>query len=204
MPTILSRCQIFDFNRIQVDDITNHLANVAGKEGITIEKDALNVIATKSAGGLRDALSIFDQIVSFSGKNVTYKDAIDNLNVLDYEYFFKLTDAFLVSDYTTALLTFDEILNKGFDEKNFLSGLSSHFRDLFVCKSPNSTRLLEVSTSAQQRYLQQTAKCSAEFLFTALEVLQKAEDRYRESNNKRLLVELTLLQLCNILKKKLM
>ena len=204
LPTILSRCQIFDFNRIQVDDITNHLANVAGKEGITIEKDALNVIATKSAGGLRDALSIFDQIVSFSGKNVTYKDAIDNLNVLDYEYFFKLTDAFLVSDYTTALLTFDEILNKGFDEKNFLSGLSSHFRDLFVCKSPNSTRLLEVSTSAQQRYLQQTAKCSAEFLFTALEVLQKAEDRYRESNNKRLLVELTLLQLCNILKKKLM
>ena len=204
LPTILSRCQIFDFNRIQVDDITNHLANVAGKEGITIEKDALNVIATKSAGGLRDALTIFDQIVSFSGKNVTYKDAIDNLNVLDYEYFFKLTDAFLVSDYTTALLTFDEILNKGFDEKNFLSGLSSHFRDLFVCKSPNSTRLLEVSTSAQQRYLQQTAKCSAEFLFTALEVLQKAEDRYRESNNKRLLVELTLLQLCNILKKKLM
>ncbi|MBP5584083.1 MAG: DNA polymerase III subunit gamma/tau, partial [Bacteroidales bacterium] len=125
LPTILSRCQIFDFNRIKIDDIVNHLADIAKQESVTIEPDALNVIAQKASGGLRDALSIFDQIVSFSGNNVTYQSAIENLNVLDYEYFFKMTDFFLQSDYASALITFDEILNKGFDDRNFILGLCS-------------------------------------------------------------------------------
>ncbi|MBO7125406.1 MAG: DNA polymerase III subunit gamma/tau [Bacteroidales bacterium] len=203
LPTILSRCQIFDFNRIKVDDIVNHLANVAEKEGVTIDKEALNVIATKASGGLRDALSIFDQIVSFSGKNVTYQNTIENLNVLDYEYFFKLTDLFLKSDYASALVTFDEILNKGFDDRNFLQGLCSHFRDLLVSKDPKTIPLLEVSESTKERYANQSKNCPIEFLFTALDLAQRFDEKYKESNNKRLHVELALLQFCNILKKKL-
>lgn len=203
LPTILSRCQIFDFNRIKVEDIANHIESIAKKESIVIEKDALNVIATKASGGLRDALSIFDQIVSFSGKNVTYQNVIDNLNVLDYEYFFKLTDAFLAADYKAALVIFDEILGKGFDEKNFIEGLSCHFRDLLVSKDSSTLNLLEVGGTTAERYKNQTGKCSAQLLFEALNVTQKTEEQYRESNNKRLLVELMLLQLCYIVKKKL-
>ncbi len=202
LPTILSRCQIFDFNRIQIDDITKHLANVAQKENVYIEPEALNVIATKASGGLRDALSIFDQIVSFSGKNVTYQSTIENLNVLDYEYFFKMTDFFLNSDYASSLVTFDEILNKGFDDRNFLLGLCSHFRDLLVSKDPKTLPLLEVSESTKTRYSEQAKKCPLDFLFAALDLAQKFDEKYKESNNKRLHIELALLQLCNIQKKK--
>ncbi len=204
LPTILSRCQIFDFNRIKIDDIVNHLADIAKQESVTIEPDALNVIAQKASGGLRDALSIFDQIVSFSGNNVTYQSAIENLNVLDYEYFFKMTDFFLQSDYASALITFDEILNKGFDDRNFILGLCSHFRDLLVSKEPKTLPLLEVSESTKARYAEQAQKCPTDFLFTALDLAQKFEEKYKESNNKRLHVELALLHLCNIVKKKLM
>lgn len=203
IPTILSRCQIFDFNRIKVEDIVSHLEGIAKKESVVIEKEALNVIATKALGGLRDALSIFDQIVSFSGKNVTYQNAIDNLNVLDYEYFFKLTNAFLNADYKTSLLVFDEILGKGFDEKNFIEGLSCHFRDLLVCKAPDTIKLLEVGGSTAEKYKNQTLQCSVSFLYDALNVTEKTGEQYRESSNKRLLVELMLLQLCYIVKKKL-
>lgn len=202
LATILSRCQIFDFNRIKIDDIVGHLAQIAKKENVTIEPSALNIIAQKASGGLRDALSIFDQIVSFSGNNVTYQNTIDNLNVLDYEYYFKFTDYFLSSDYASALLTFDEILNKGFDERNFLLGLSSHFRDLLVCKVPKTIPLLEVSEQTKAHYAEQAKKCSPEFLFFALDLTQKFDEKYKESNNKRLHIELALLHLCNILKKK--
>lgn len=203
LPTILSRCQIFDFNRIKLEDIANHLANVAQKEGISIEAEALNVIATKACGGLRDALSIFDQIVSFSGKNVTYQSTIENLNVLDYEYFFKMTNYFLTGDYSSALILYNEILNKGFDDRNFVLGLCSHFRDLLVSKDPKTLHLLEVSEATKKRYADQAVTCPVDFLFTALEIASKSDEKYKESNNKRLHVELTLLQLCNILKKKL-
>ncbi len=203
LPTILSRCQIFDFNRIKVEDIAKHIAEVAQKENITIEAEAAGVIAEKANGGLRDALSIFDQIVSFSGTNITYQNVIDNLNLLDYEYFFKMTDYFLTSDYVSALLAFDQILNKGFDERNFLVGLCSHFRDLLVSKDSKTLQLLEVSEKAKQKYAEQAAKCQIPFLFAALDLASKFDEKYKESNNKRLHVELALLQLCNILKKKL-
>lgn len=202
IPTIISRCQIFDFNRIKIDDIVRQLTNVAQKEGITIEPEAANVIATKASGGLRDALSIFDQIVSFSGKNVTYQSTIDNLNVLDYEYFFTMTNYFLAGDYSSALITFDEILNKGFDDRNFLLGLCSHFRDLLVSKDPRTLKLLEVSDKTKQHYMEQSAKCSPDFLFSALDISQQFDEKYKESNNKRLHIELAMLQLCNIVKKK--
>lgn len=203
IPTIISRCQIFDFNRIKIDDIVRQLTNVAQKEGITIEPEAANVIATKASGGLRDALSIFDQIVSFSGKNVTYQSTIDNLNVLDYEYFFTMTNYFLAGDYSSALITFDEILNKGFDDRNFLLGLCSHFRDLLVSKDPRTLKLLEVSDKTKQHYMEQSAKCSPDFLFSALDISQQFDEKYKESNNKRLHIELAMLQLCNIVKKKM-
>ena len=144
LPTILSRCQIYDFNRISVEDTVNHLSYVASKEGITAEPEALNVIAMKADGGMRDALSIFDQVVSFTGGNITYKSVIDNLNVLDYEYYFRLTDCFLENKVSDALLLFNDILNKGFDGSHFITGLSSHFRDLLVGKYPVTLPLLEV------------------------------------------------------------
>ncbi len=203
LPTILSRCQIFDFNRIKIDGIVKHLEFVAKKESITIEPEALNVIATKARGGLRDALSIFDQIVSFSGKNVSYQNTIENLNVLDYEYFFKMADFFLNSDYASTLVLFDEILNKGFDERNFLLGLCGHFRDILVSKAAQTLPLLEVSEKTKTRYSDQAQKCPADFLFSALSIAQKFDENYKESNNKRLHVELALLQLSNIQKKKL-
>ena len=172
LPTILSRCQIYDFNRISVEDTVNHLSYVASKEGITAEPEALNVIAMKADGGMRDALSIFDQVVSFTGGNITYKSVIDNLNVLDYEYYFRLTDCFLENKVSDALLLFNDILNKGFDGSHFITGLSSHFRDLLVGKDPVTLPLLEVGASIRQRYQEQAQKCPLPFLYRAMKVAQ--------------------------------
>ena len=198
LPTILSRCQIYDFNRISVEDTVNHLSCVASKEGITAEPEALNVIAMKADGGMRDALSIFDQVVSFTGGNITYKSVIDNLNVLDYEYYFRLTDCFLENKVSDALLLFNDILNKGFDGSHFITGLSSHFRDLLVGKDPVTLPLLEVGASIRQRYQEQAQKCPLPFLYRAMKLCNECDLNYRISKNKRLLVELTLIQVAQL------
>ena len=198
LPTILSRCQIYDFNRMSVEDTVNHLSYVASKEGITAEPEALNVIAMKADGGMRDALSIFDQVVSFTGGNITYKSVIDNLNVLDYEYYFRLTDCFLENKVSDALLLFNDILNKGFDGSHFITGLSSHFRDLLVGKDPVTLPLLEVGASIRQRYQEQAQKCPLPFLYRAMKLCNECDLNYRISKNKRLLVELTLIQVAQL------
>ena len=198
LPTILSRCQIYDFNRISVEDTVNHLSYVASKEGITAEPEALNVIAMKADGGMRDALSIFDQVVSFTGGNITYKSVIDNLNVLDYEYYFRLTDCFLENKVSDALLLFNDILNKGFDGSHFITGLSSHFRDLLVGKFRVTLPLLEVGASIRQRYQEQAQKCPLPFLYRAMKLCNECDLNYRISKNKRLLVELTLIQVAQL------
>ena len=198
LPTILSRCQIYDFNRISVEDTVNHLSYVASKEGISAEPEALNVIAMKADGGMRDALSIFDQVVSFTGGNITYKSVIDNLNVLDYEYYFRLTDCFLANKVSDALLLFNDVLNKGFDGSHFITGLSSHFRDLLVGKDPVTLPLLEVGASIRQRYQEQAQKCPLPFLYKAMKLCNESDLNYRASKNKRLLVELTLIQVAQL------
>lgn len=198
LPTILSRCQIYDFNRISVEDTVNHLSYVASKEGITTEPEALNVIAMKADGGMRDALSIFDQVVSFTGGNITYKSVIDNLNVLDYEYYFRLTDSFLENKVSDALLLFNDVLNKGFDGSHFITGLSSHFRDLLVAKDAVTLPLLEVGASIRQRYQEQAQKCPLPFLYRAMKLCNECDLNYRVSKNKRLLVELTLIQVAQL------
>jgi DNA polymerase-3 subunit gamma/tau len=198
LPTILSRCQIYDFNRISVEDTVNHLSYVASKEGITAEPEALNVIAMKADGGMRDALSIFDQVVSFTGGNITYKSVIDNLNVLDYEYYFRLTDSFLENKVSDALLLFNDVLNKGFDGSHFITGLSSHFRDLLVSKDAVTLPLLEVGASIRQRYQEQAQKCPLPFLYRAMKLCNECDLNYRVSKNKRLLVELTLIQVAQL------
>ena len=198
LPTILSRCQIYDFNRISVEDTVNHLSYVASKEGISAEPEALNVIAMKADGGMRDALSIFDQVVSFTGGNITYKSVIDNLNVLDYEYYFRLTDCFLANKVSDALLLFNDVLNKGFDGSHFITGLSSHFRDLLVGKDPVTLPLLEVGASIRQRYQEQAQKCPLPFLYKAMKLCNECDLNYRISKNKRLLVELTLIQVAQL------
>ena len=198
LPTILSRCQIYDFNRISVEDTVNHLSYVASKEGISAEPEALNVIAMKADGGMRDALSIFDQVVSFTGGNITYKSVIDNLNVLDYEYYFRLTDCFLANKVSDALLLFNDVLNKGFDGSHFITGLSSHFRDLLVGKDPVTLPLLEVGASIRQRYQEQAQKCPLPFLYRAMKLCNECDLNYRISKNKRLLVELTLIQVAQL------
>ena len=198
LPTILSRCQIYDFNRISVEDTVNHLSYVASKEGITAEPEALNVIAMKADGGMRDALSIFDQVVSFTGGNITYKSVIDNLNVLDYEYYFRLTDSFLANKVSDALLLFNDVLNKGFDGNHFITGLSSHFRDLLVAKDAMTLPLLEVGASIRQRYQEQAQKCPLPFLYRAMKLCNECDLNYRISKNKRLLVELTLIQVAQL------
>ena len=202
IPTILSRCQIFDFNRITVEDISSHLNFVAKSENVTAEQEGLHVIAQKADGALRDALSIFDQIVSFSGNNITYKDVINNLNILDYEYFQKLITAFQNNDVANSLLIFDEILTEGFDAQNFIAGLSEYFRDLIVCKSPATIQLLEVAPSLKEVYKVQSSQCDLNFLYQALNILNYCDLNYKISNNKRLLVELTLIKLCKILEEK--
>ena len=198
LPTILSRCQIFDFNRIKVEDMAGHLADIAGKESVSFDSDGLHLIAQKADGGLRDALSMFDQIVSFSNKNVTYKSVIDNLNILDYDYYFRLTDSLLAQEVPQALVIFDEILSHGFDGNHFITGLASHFRNLLVGKDPITLKLLEVSEGIKQRYQQQSQATSASFLISGLSIANQCDLNYRTSKNQRLQVELALIKLCHI------
>ncbi len=199
IPTILSRCQIFDFNRIRVEDIVGRLAFVAKSEGITAEEEALHIVAQKADGALRDALSIFDQIVSLSGKSVTYKDVIENLNVLDYEYFFKCIDAALLGDVSTMLITFNEVLENGFDGHNFISGLNSHMRDLLVSKDESTLSLLEATPAIKKRYTQQSGKCPVDFLFKALDIGNNCDLNFKNSKNPRLHIELSLIKLCTLI-----
>lgn len=199
IPTILSRCQIFDFNRIQIQDISQHLAYISKEEDIDYEEEALRLIATKADGALRDALSIFDLIVTFSaGKKVTYQETINNLHVLDYDYYFKVTDALLEESISKSLLIFDEILKKGFDGHNFLVGLSEHFRELMVCKDPDTAQLLLVSESAKNRYKDQSRQASLSFLLSALTICNQADMSYKTSKNQRLHVELVLMKLAKL------
>jgi DNA polymerase III subunit gamma/tau len=199
IPTILSRCQIFDFNRIRIEDIVGRLMYVANNEGITADEEALHIIGQKADGALRDALSIFDQIVSLSGKTITYKDVIDNLNVLDFEYYFKCVDAAINGDVSSLLLTFNEVLEKGFDGHNFISGLNSHLRDLLVSKDESTLRLLEATPAIKKRYLQQTGTCTVDFLFRALEIGNNCDLNYKNSKDPRLHIELSLIRLCQLM-----
>lgn len=202
IPTILSRCQIFDFNRIGVEDIAGHLEYVAKSEGVEVEPEGLNVIAQKADGAMRDALSIFDQIVSFSGKTITYQDIITNLNVLDYDYYFQLVDQFLKNDVPQVLLIFNDILNHGFDGHHFITGLSGHFRDLLVCKDPGTVKLLEVGGETKERYRSQAQIADSAFLLEALQISNDCDYRYKLSQNKRLLVELALIRIAQLTLKK--
>ncbi len=198
LPTILSRCQIFDFNRIKVDDMANHLADIAQKEAVTYEHDGLHVIAQKADGGLRDALSMFDQIVSFSNRNLTYEAVIENLNILDYEYYFQLLDAVSEEKAADALLIFDTVLSKGFDGGHFMAGLSSHLRNLLVSKEPKTLKLLEVGENIKKRYLEQSSSMSSGLLLSAMNIANQCEVNYRTSKNQRLQVELALLKMCHL------
>lgn len=198
LPTILSRCQIYDFSRITINDTVEHLENVARKEHIEAEPEALNVIAQKADGGMRDALSIFDQVVSFTNGHITYQSVIENLNVLDYEYYFKQTDFFLENKVAECLLTFNDILRKGFDGNHFITGLTSHFRNLLVSRDPSTLQLLEAGASIRDRYQAQAQKCTPQFLYKAMKLCNDCDLNYRQSKNKRLLVELTLIQVAQL------
>ncbi len=198
IPTILSRCQIFDFKRITVKDAKNHLAEVAKSEGIEADDDALHIIAQKADGALRDALSIFDRVVSFSGKKLTREAVTENLNVLDYTYFFQATDLLLANKIPDVLLLFNEILSKGFDGHHFIMGLASHFRDLMVCKAPATIELLEVGDQVKAMYLEQSQKTTASFLMQSIDIANNCDLKYKTSRNQRLLVELSLMQLASI------
>ncbi len=201
IPTILSRCQIFDFNRIKVEDIIKRMAYVAEQESVKTEEEALHIIAQKADGALRDALSIFDQIVSLGGKNITYRDVIENLNILDYEYYFKTVDAVIKGDISSVLLTFNEILSKGFDAYNFVTGLNSHLRDLLVSKDEVTLKLLETTSTVKQRFIQQTSECPVSFLYKALDAGSYCDINYRNSKNSRLHVELFLIRLCRLMEE---
>ena len=194
LPTILSRCQIYDFKRMEVPDIVGHLKYVAQDAGVTYEEEALNVIAQKADGGMRDALSIFDQVVGYSGGNVTYRKVIEDLNVLDYEYYFSLTDSLLRADVPAALLTFNEILGKGFNGQHFISGLAAHFRDLLVSRDASTLPLLDVAESVRKRYSEQATRCKPRFLMQALRICNDCDLQYRTAGNKRLLVEIALIR----------
>jgi len=202
IPTILSRCQIYDFNRIQVEDIIKYLEFISKQEGIEYETDAFNIIAQKADGAMRDALSIYDQLVVFLNKKITYKGVIEILNVLDYEYYFNLTDAFIKYDISQAMLIFNDILNNGFDGHNFINGLSNHLRDLLVCKDKQTIQLLEAGSNVKQKYLTYAEKCSSDFIFKALEICSACDIGYRISKNQRLHVELALIKLCNLIDEK--
>lgn len=195
IPTILSRCQVFNFNRIKTEDISGHLAFMAREEQVTFEPEALQVIAQKADGGLRDACSIFDQMVAFTGNHLTYKQVVENLNVLDYDYYFKITDAFAGNNLAEIMLTFDDILKKGFDGHNFLIGLGEHLRNLLVSKDPQTISLLEISENLRQRYAQQAQQCSLTFLLKSLALISKTDVSYKSAKNQRLLVEMALMQL---------
>lgn len=195
LPTILSRCQTYDFNRISIPDMVKNLSEIAEKEGVRIEEDALHILAQKADGAMRDALTLFDQTVAFCGKDIRYEQVISNLNILDYEYYFRLIADFLAGDYTDALLLFDEILSKGFNALHFISGLSSHLRDLIVSKKGASESLLQLPASLIKRYKEQSAQCTVPFLYEALNITTNCEAAYRQSGNQRLLIEFTLMKL---------
>lgn len=199
LPTILSRCQIYDFNRITIPDTVGYLQKIAQKEQINIDVEALNVIAQKSDGGMRDALSIFDQLVNFCGTSISYQDAISTLNVLDYEYYFRLVDCALASDVSGALLLFNEVLAKGFEGQHFVDGLGSHLRDVMVSKDVATIALLEKGENVAKRYAEQAAKTPLPFLYKALQMVGDVSLNYRLSRNKRLAVEILLIKLCQIM-----
>ena len=198
LPTILSRCQIYDFQRITIEDIVEHLRYGASQEGFTVDDDALNVIARKADGGMRDALSIFDQVAASSGGNITYQTTIENLNILDYDYYFRLTDALLDGNVPEALLVFDSVLRAGFGAQLFVNGLSSHFRDLMVSKDAATLPLLDVGTAVAEQYARQAERCDKAFLYKAMDLSNRCDLDYRISNNKRLLVELMLIKICSL------
>lgn len=198
LPTILSRCQTYDFNRISIEDIVKNLTEIAQKEEVVIDSESLHVIAQKADGAMRDALTLFDQCVAFCGNNISYGEVIKNLNVLDYDYYFRLTDFFINGDFASALMLFNEILSKGFNALYFVGGLSTHLRDLMVAKNSATASLLELSPSLIKRYAKQAANCSLGFLFKALEGTTACEAEYRQSGNPRLLVEFMLVKLSSL------
>ena len=200
LPTILSRCQIYDFNRMEVADIVGHLKHVAQQEGYDYEEEALSVIARKADGGMRDALSIFDQVAGYSEGHLTYRKVIEDLNVLDYDYYFKIVDQMLGKDSPAVMLTLNEILSKGFAANHFISGFASHLRDLLVSRDAQTLPLLEVSETVRTRYSEQAAKCRPQFLYRALRFCNDCDLNYRTASNKQLFVELTLIRLCQLLK----
>ncbi len=198
IPTILSRCQIFDFKRIGVLDIKNYLQKIAEEEQMSADNDALHIIAQKADGALRDALSIFDRVVSFSGKNLTRTAVTENLNVLDYDHYFAITQLLIENNIPEVLVNFDDILDKGFDAHHFISGLASHFRDLLVAKDPATVNLLEVGDGAKKQYLEQSAKADLKFLMQAIDLANDCDLKYKTSKNQRLLVELTLMKIASL------
>lgn len=202
IPTILSRCQTYDFNRISVQDIVGNIKAIANKEGVEIEEEAIHVIAKKADGAMRDALTLFDQSVAFCGERVTYEKVITNLSILDYEYYLRLTEMFLNGGHTSALMIFDEILSKGFNALHFIGGLGTHFRDLLVCKEQAGSKLLELAPSVAERYREQALRCSFDFLFNALTITTQCESTYKASGNQRLHIEFTLVKLSRIAEAK--
>jgi DNA polymerase-3 subunit gamma/tau len=199
IPTILSRCQIFDFNRIQIADIARHLKKVADRESIPAEEEALHLIAQKADGALRDALSIFDLMVTYSsGKEITFSDVINNLHILDYDYYFKVVDGLLGRNHTTPLLLFDEILRQGFDGQNFIVGLSEHFRNLLVSQDARTVQLMEVPESVKNKYIQQAKQTSPSLLLSWLSIANQCDINYKMSKNQRLSVELALMKMAHV------
>jgi len=198
IPTILSRCQIFDFHRIKVKDMTEHLQYIAGQEGIEAEEDALHVIATKADGAMRDALSIFDQVVAFCGKKLTYQDVISNLNVLDYDYYFRLTDLFYQENIPGSLTILNDIIDKGFDVHHFVTGLGAHFRNLLVCRDAQTLSLMEVSDGVASKYKDQAAASDLRFLIRGIDLVNECDLHFRASKHPRLLVELLLMKLSSL------
>jgi DNA polymerase-3 subunit gamma/tau len=198
IPTILSRCQIYDFNRITINDIAKHLAWIAQEENINADTDALHVIAEKADGALRDALSIFDQMVSFSGNHITYADVIKNLNILDYDYYFRITDHIIKNEIHQTLVVYDEIVSNGFDSHHFIIGLAGHFRNLLVCKDAITLKLLEVSEGVKEKYQHQSTLAPAKSLVDGLSIMAEADVHFKATKNQRLLIELALMKLCSL------
>lgn len=202
IPTILSRCQIYDFNRIRVEDSVGYLKYIAGEEGVTYDEESLHIIAQKADGGMRDALSMFDKVVSFSGSDLSVGKVAETLNVLDYDTYFRVTEQILAGDYTSVLMLFDDVLRKGFSGQTFVSGLNNHFRDLLMCKNPQTIPLLEVTGVVAERYKAQAAACGVPLLFGGIDLLTALDASFRTATNQRLHVELGLMKLCGLGQKK--
>lgn len=198
IPTILSRCQIFDFSRIRLQDMVDQLIKISKIEEVTAEEDVLHIIAEKADGSLRDALSMFDQQVSFSGKKLSFKEVIRNLNILDYDYYFKMNDSLNSGNIPNALNLFNEIIYKGFEGHQFINGMAAHMRNLMVCKSPETINLLEVSDNVKTRYQKQAKELKQQYLLNGIDILTQADYQYKASQNKRLLVELSLMQIASM------